>query len=147
MREVYTTTKEDVSPLAQKVILAIKQRAKNRAVVIHLEGDLGAGKTFFVQELAKSLHVIEQVTSPTFVLQKEYKTSDAIIKTLIHIDAYRFVSKDEAKVLALPNSLLPHTCICIEWPGNMSAPEPDAHLTFSYVDEDTRRIIVDIKNE
>src|SRR5437588_239849 len=53
--------------------------------VILLAGDLGAGKTVFVQGLAQSLGVRERVTSPTFVLSRQYEGDLAVV----HIDVYR----------------------------------------------------------
>lgn len=55
--------------------------------VIALHGDLGAGKTTFIQGLAAGLGVGAQVTSPTFVLVAEYDAARRI--PLIHMDAYR----------------------------------------------------------
>ena len=57
--------------------------------VLCLIGDLGAGKTAFTKGLAAGLNIKNTVTSPTFVLMKNYKISGGNIKHLAHIDAYR----------------------------------------------------------
>ena len=88
----------------------------NHATVIGLFGDLGSGKTTFTQALARELGVTEDVTSPTFVIEKIYFLKDnqkpaenslrltktnhsenipPIFEKLIHIDAYRLESGAE----------------------------------------------------
>src|SRR3989338_3678065 len=79
--------------------------AKSGATVVGLSGDLGSGKTSFVQGVANALGVSEHVTSPTFILERIYKLSvpkpstyDLVPNTfshLVHIDAYRLDSASE----------------------------------------------------
>jgi tRNA threonylcarbamoyladenosine biosynthesis protein TsaE len=66
-------------------------------LVIALHGDLGSGKTTFIQGLAVGLDVVARVTSPTFVLVNEYRSPRRL--TLIHIDAYRLPDAPAAAVL------------------------------------------------
>lgn len=101
-----------------------KKSARPLALVISLKGNLGAGKTTFVQMLARELGIIETITSPTFVIQKRYdikKVPDPFdFKKLIHIDAYRLDSEKELEDLDW--SVLvsdPQNLICIEWPENV----------------------------
>src|SRR3990167_2142993 len=63
-------TKEAAQFLAEK---AFKRPSKNSALIIALTGDLGAGKTTFVQGFCKGIGVKKRITSPTFVLIKSYK--------------------------------------------------------------------------
>mgnify|MGYP000365573278 CR=1 FL=1 len=57
------------------------------ATIIALSGDLGAGKTAFTKSAAKYFNITDDVTSPTFVIQKEYDISDHnIFKKMIHIE-------------------------------------------------------------
>lgn len=91
----------------------------NKAFVISLKGDLGAGKTTFTQMLAKELGIEETITSPTFVIQKRYEISkvDISFKKLIHIDAYRLDSSDELLNLDWEELISnPENIICLEWP-------------------------------
>lgn len=63
---------------------------------VSLEGDLGAGKTFFTRALAASFGITESVTSPTFVLQKTYSVENhPSIKRLAHYDFYRIADYEE----------------------------------------------------
>ena len=72
--------------LAAEVLKKLK--TKNTATVVALSGDLGAGKTTFVQALGKELGVTETMQSPTYVLMKKYEIKKALpFKTLVHIDA------------------------------------------------------------
>ena len=79
--------------------------------VILLSGDLGAGKTAFVQGLAAALGVTEQVTSPTFTLAASYEGR----LRLHHLDVYRLDNLAEVLDLDLPELLEDHATICIEW--------------------------------
>lgn len=115
------------------------------ASVLLLQGDLGAGKTTFVQALARHLGIVEQVTSPTFVLMKSYPIfGHDRFRTLTHIDAYRFEEEGEAKVLELPYLLEePGHLICIEWPERIPdfKPEHALHITIEHEGENGRKFI------
>ncbi len=88
---------------------------------IALAGNLGAGKTRFVQEMAKNLDIKERVISPTFVIMKEYKIkSEKRFKKLVHIDAYRLQSEDDLKIFNIKELLNnPENLIFIEWPERL----------------------------
>mgnify|MGYP001038398022 CR=1 FL=1 len=86
--------------------------------VILLSGDLGAGKTAFVQGLAVALGVQERVTSPTFTLAASYEGR----LRLHHLDVYRLDSLAEVLDLDLPELLEDRAVICIEW-GEVVIPE------------------------
>jgi tRNA threonylcarbamoyl adenosine modification protein YjeE len=76
-----------------KEIMYSFEKNKNGATIILLRGDLGAGKTAFVKEVAKIFEIGEEITSPTFVIEKKYKIKgNSFFKNLIHIDAYRLTS-------------------------------------------------------
>lgn len=68
-----------------------------------LSGDLGAGKTTFVQGMGAGLGVTEQITSPTFVIARVYPTS--VGPDLVHVDAYRLGSSLELDDLDLDSDL------------------------------------------
>lgn len=113
---------EELKAVAGELLGIWKQLPQNEAIVIALSGDLGAGKTTFVQQLAQIVGVTETVNSPTYVLVKSYETTDSILSTLIHIDAYRIEHDSEMKPLHFTELLNnPHTLICIEWAERISA--------------------------
>lgn len=80
--------------------------------VIALSGDLGAGKTCFIQGLAAGLGVESPVTSPTFVMIAEY---DAGRLPLYHVDLYRTESLAEIRALGLEELLGGVGVTAIEW--------------------------------
>jgi len=117
----------------------LKQEASNflktltvgeRATVVGLIGELGAGKTSFVQGLAEALGITEPITSPTFVLEKIYQLEGALFQQLIHIDAYRLDGEHELKQLNWDTLIVdPKNLIVIEWADSvMSALPEGAHL-------------------
>jgi tRNA threonylcarbamoyladenosine biosynthesis protein TsaE len=113
------TSVTDLTRVTETVLAHARMRAvasPHQATVCAFSGDLGTGKTTFIQSLARSLGVAEIVTSPTFVVMKQYETSDETFAELVHIDAYRIEDVDEMRPLGFSALLLqPRTLICIEW--------------------------------
>ncbi len=95
------------------------------ATVLTLSGDLGAGKTTFVQGVASVLGVEEPVTSPTFVIMKIYDLINQPFKRLVHMDAYRLKGKEHLRVLGWEALCAdPENLICIEWPEKIEGAIP-----------------------
>lgn len=133
---------DDVETLAHKVIHILSSVESGRAKVILLDGDLGAGKTTFTKELAGVMGIDkEKVNSPTFTLRKEYASPHSLFRKLIHIDAYRFMTPQEAKVLRIEDDLEHQdVIIAVEWPSKMKYIRPDVHLLFTVLDDDSREV-------
>ena len=91
-----------------------------------LHGNLGVGKTTFVQGLARGLGVTEAVTSPTFTIFTLHHGRF----TLVHLDAYRLERAAQLDALMLEDFLVTPYCLAIEWPDNISAwlPPDTRHL-------------------
>lgn len=85
--------------------------------VIALHGDLGAGKTCFVQGLALGLGIKDWVTSPTYSLIQEYPGTP----TLIHADLYRLAGEDEAEDIAMTDYFRAPYLTVIEWSERIPA--------------------------
>ncbi len=86
-------------------------------VTLLLTGDLGAGKTTFLQGFADNLGISEHLTSPTYALEQRYETNREI--PFIHLDLYRLKERD-AEILV--DSTDDHTGIrCIEWANRLPA--------------------------
>lgn len=107
--------------------------------VICLQGDLGAGKTTFVQGIAHGWGSQDSVSSPTFIIVNIYRGEDH--KQLFHMDAYRLDSTPEAEELDL-DSMLAQGPLLIEWPERMNRLIPREHLwvTLEYMDDDEREM-------
>lgn len=127
-------------PYFARNILAMLMLAepKGSATVVALKGELGAGKTTFVQTLARELGVVEPVQSPTYVLMKSYALphsgANTKFDTLVHIDAYRLEKPEEFDALR-PEEFLaaPKTLVVVEWPERVGdrLPAPDITLTLT----------------
>jgi tRNA threonylcarbamoyladenosine biosynthesis protein TsaE len=114
------------------------------ATVVGLVGDLGAGKTTFVQLLAKQLGVAEVVTSPTYLIMREYETTHPVFKRLVHMDAYRIEDISELGPLRFSEVLArPDTLVCIEWVDRIKDALPAGYTTLTFtLHPDTTRTIV-----
>jgi tRNA threonylcarbamoyladenosine biosynthesis protein TsaE len=112
----------------------------HQAVIIALSGELGSGKTAFVQGLAKGLDVPEKyyITSPTFTLINEYPGR----KPLFHVDLYRIEHAPELAEIGLDEILLEDAVIAIEWADKLSGETISSHLELRLriISENTRQI-------
>jgi tRNA threonylcarbamoyladenosine biosynthesis protein TsaE len=110
--------------------------------VICLEGSLGAGKTCLAQGIGRGWGVSQTLTSPTFVLMREYARPETVAK-LYHVDLYRIANVAEARTLGIEELLGEKHAICvIEWAERVRSMIPEEHLwlTLELVDA-TRRTI------
>jgi tRNA threonylcarbamoyladenosine biosynthesis protein TsaE len=113
------------------------------ATVVALSGELGSGKTAFVKCVAKTLGVHEDITSPTFVIQKRYELKDRQFFNLIHIDAYRLNSFKELESLRWQEILdNDNNLVFVEWPERVAEiiPNNARKINFEFIDESTRKI-------
>ncbi len=118
---------------------------KSEATIITLQGEVGVGKTTLTQSIGQLLGITESITSPTFVIQKEYTIDNhSWIKKMIHIDAYRLEKKEDLEYLGLKEIIAdPNNLILIEWPEmvqGIDIPKP-IHLGLSINDDHSRTII------
>lgn len=104
-----------------------------------LHGDMGVGKTTFVQGLAEGLGVHEHVTSPTFAIYSVYRGAG---RTLVHMDAYRLESAAQVEELLLEEFLVSPWVLAVEWPEKIAGwiPANALHLTLSIVDGDKHHV-------
>jgi tRNA threonylcarbamoyladenosine biosynthesis protein TsaE len=95
-----------------------------------LHGDLGVGKTTFVQGLARGFGITEQVTSPTFTIFTLHRGHGPQARTLVHLDAYRLDRAAQLDSLMLEDFLTTPYCLAVEWPENIAAWLPPTTLHF-----------------
>ena len=112
----------------------------NQPLIIALTGDLGSGKTAFVQGLAKGLEVPDgyYITSPTFTLINEYPGR----YPLVHVDLYRLETIDGLEDIGLDEMLHGQAVLSIEWADKLSDGLPAEHLlvTLEIIDDDRRTL-------
>ncbi|MDO8552508.1 MAG: tRNA (adenosine(37)-N6)-threonylcarbamoyltransferase complex ATPase subunit type 1 TsaE [bacterium] len=137
---------EQLNSLAETFAAKLMPK-KTGATVVALSGDLGAGKTAFAKALARAYGIEEEVTSPTFVIEKIYAPLKGPFQRFIHIDAYRLNGAHELEAIGWKELIQePGNLILLEWPEKVSeAIPPDAaRISLKYVDEHTRTITHDI---
>lgn len=124
---VTTASAEETRALAEEFARALPLDS-----TLALHGDLGVGKTTFVQGLALGLGITDAVTSPTFNIFTLHRTrpGDGARASLVHLDAYRLKSAREIEDLLLADFLISPWCLAVEWPENIAGwlPPDTLHL-------------------
>ncbi len=115
-------------------------------MVMALYGELGAGKTTFMQGIAMALGIDRPVTSPTFTLSNEYNASQF---KLVHMDLYRLTSPDDLLAIGYAEHLEDGAVVAVEWPERADELiPPDAlHVYLEQGDEMEDRTITIMKDE
>ena len=111
------------------------------AITLALHGDMGVGKTTFVQGLAQGLGIAERVTSPTFSIFSVHHGADRV---LVHLDAYRLENERQIESLLLEEFLTGSYCLAVEWPEKIAAwlPIDTWHLVLSIEESDRHRVLL-----
>lgn len=128
-----TNSPEETGHLAELVGQKIRE-----GTVLCLEGDLGAGKTLFVQNLARTLGVEGEVTSPTFNLMNVYEG----ICRIYHFDLYRLENETELEDIGFYEyTEEPEGIVVIEWPDKFleSLPEDYVEVHIKRIGEKSRQ--------
>ncbi len=121
-----------------------------RALILGLEGDLGGGKTTFLQGFAKGLGIKEKILSPTFIILKKFKIPEKKIQkqkfeNFYHIDCYRLQKSKEILFLGFKEIISnPKNIVAIEWADRIRKilPKDALILRFKFVDQNRREIKV-----
>lgn len=121
--ELVTRTPDETRDLAAAVAESLRP-----GDVVALTGELGAGKTCFVQGAASALGVTDRVTSPSFMLRRDYEGTFPII----HIDVYRLETLQDVVDLGYEEVLDTSRVTFIEWGDAMSPLLPQEHLELEF---------------
>jgi len=152
-KSLITKSAEETKQLAMELAQQIPLSS-----IITLTGDLGAGKTTFVQGLAAGFGIEKPVNSPTFLIIHRYelKTKNETRKDehisarfLYHIDLYRIDKQDDIVGLGLLDILKEkESIVVIEWAEKMGKflPEERIDVQFGYRDENKRKITINFQN-
>lgn len=121
---------------------AAKLMRRRGGVVMALHGDLGAGKTTFVQSLAAALGVTRPVTSPTFTLICEHPLPSGGM--LVHMDLYRLEKGADLDSIGLEDYIRSGAIVAIEWAeraeGSLPADTIHMHIGIDPTNENLRHI-------
>ena len=143
-------TKDFAKDFAKQILSEPPQ--KRGALVIGLEGELGAGKTSFAQGFAQGLEIKEKVLSPTFVILKKFKAPRSTVNGqkssftfFYHIDCYRI--HKPAELLSLGFKAIvsnPNNIVVIEWADRIKKilPRSSLRIVFTQEGRTTRRLMV-----
>ena len=116
---------ENLAEIASLIIAT----AKNKTILFY--GEMGVGKTTLIKEICKQLEVEDTISSPTFSLVNEYKTSKNV--SVYHFDFYRVTKQEEALDMGIEEYLYNNDWCLIEWPQNVENLLPlesvEIHLT------------------
>jgi tRNA threonylcarbamoyladenosine biosynthesis protein TsaE len=110
--------------------------------IVFLQGDLGAGKSFFARAFIQYYLPEQKVKSPTYTLVESYelptKASNKFHKKVQHYDLYRLCSSEELEFIGVRDLLAESYCSLIEWADKgfgVLPPNPDIEIVFDYKDE------------
>lgn len=137
MKRYTTGSEEETRRLAKKL-------AKKFKGVIALSGELGAGKTTFVQGFAKGLKIKDKIISPTFVLIRQHKIPETK-KTLYHIDLYRLEKAEDLKDIGLEEIVSnPNNLVLIEWAERIEKDLPEGVIKINIEKEGLNRRLITV---
>lgn len=123
MKTYKTSSSEETKNLGEKLASSIlKSKPEKRSKIVSLEGDLGAGKTTFVQGFLRGAGYKGRITSPTFIIWKRFGIKNPKYKNIYHVDAYRIKNARDLDVLGFKELLRdPQNIFVIEWAGNIKS--------------------------
>jgi len=148
VRNFLTTTPWQTKKLGE--ILArevLKTESQKRALVINLEGDLGGGKTTFLQGFAKGLGIKEKILSPTFIIMRKFKIQNPKSKfgNFYHVDCYRIEKPKEILDLGFKGIVSgSRNIVAIEWADRIRKiiPKGALSLQFEFINKNKRKITI-----
>jgi len=147
-----TTTPSQTKKLGEVLAKEIlRTKIKKTAFVIGLEGDLGGGKTTFLQGFARGLGVKQKILSPTFVILKKFKIPRkkavhyllSAVRWFYHIDCYRIQKPKEILDLGFKEIISnPKNIVTIEWADRIRKilPKNSIILKLEFIGQNKRKI-------
>ena len=143
MNKIYLENDESTNKLGALISEKLKEINKF-TIEIHLEGDLGAGKTFLTRSIISNSGWSGLVKSPTYTLCEEYDLGDVIF---LHIDLYRTDEPEDIHIFDLDRKTHLKKIIIIEWPQKLAIKRNfDLKISFEHF-EDGRKVLIDDNDE
>lgn len=130
---------EKINDAAERLLNAA---AGHKVLAFH--GEMGAGKTTFIHALCEMIGVTDTISSPTFSIINQYKTRKG--QTVYHMDLYRIKDEAEAINAGVEDCLFSGNTCLVEWPEKTPGifPVDTLHLTITYVDDNTRKLKINL---
>ena len=121
---------------AAKALIA--QTGKQKVLAFH--GEMGAGKTTFITALCRAMQVEDIVSSPTFSIINQYRTSQG--QSVYHMDLYRIKDENEAINAGVEDCLYSGNICLVEWPDKAAGILPDdtLHIYITSIADNTRKL-------
>ncbi|MEK9134703.1 MAG: tRNA (adenosine(37)-N6)-threonylcarbamoyltransferase complex ATPase subunit type 1 TsaE [Patescibacteria group bacterium] len=142
--KIITQTAKETQKIAKMLAEEIlKMSRKERAVVLALIGNLGGGKTTFLQGLAKGLGIKEKINSPTFVIMKRFGF-------FYHFDCYRIQKAKDILDLGFQEIISnPKNIVAIEWADRIKSllPKDRIMIHFELIGKNKRKIVISHNNK
>ena len=143
MNKIYLENDESTNKLGALISEKLKEINKS-TIEIHLEGDLGAGKTFLTRSIISNSGWSGLVKSPTYTLCEEYDLGDVIF---LHIDLYRTGEPEDIHIFDLDRKTHLKKIIIIEWPQKLAIKRNfDLKISFEHF-EDGRKVLINDNDE
>ena len=143
MNKIYLENDESTNKLGALISEKLKQINKS-TIEIHLEGDLGAGKTFLTRSIISNSGWSGLVKSPTYTLCEEYDLGDVIF---LHIDLYRTDEPEDIHIFDLDRKTHLKKIIIIEWPQKLAIKRNfDLKISFEHF-QDGRKVLINDNDE
>ena len=135
----------------QKIAAEMAKEMRNGVNIIALEGELGAGKTTFVQAFVKALGIRAKIKSPTFNIIKKYpipknvknRAFNIFSRYLYHIDCYRLRDHKDALPIGIKEIFKEkNALVLIEWPERISKilPRKITRVHIDHISHNKRKI-------
>jgi tRNA threonylcarbamoyladenosine biosynthesis protein TsaE len=144
--ERLTLNSAETKHLGEFLARKIAGKKRRKALIFGLKGDLGGGKTTFLQGFAKGLGIKQKVLSPTFLIMKRFELKNPRIKqfsNFYHFDCYRIIKSKEILSLGFKTIISdPKNIIAIEWADRIKKilPKNTIWINFEFVDKNKRKI-------
>ncbi|MDD2165261.1 tRNA (adenosine(37)-N6)-threonylcarbamoyltransferase complex ATPase subunit type 1 TsaE [Glaesserella parasuis] len=136
MQSFYFATEEEMLNFGQRFAQQLQRYLENhseKAIVIYLNGELGAGKTTLTRSIVRAFGHNGNVKSPTYTLVEEYQLPPY---ALYHFDLYRLSDPEELEFMGIRDYFRPQTVCLLEWAsrGEGMIPSADFIIQIDYAE-------------
>ena len=135
MKTIHITSQEELRDVAEAIV-----RDLGRRTVVAFRGEMGAGKTTLIREIAAVLGATDTVTSPTFAIVNQYKGANN--RRIYHFDFYRIKKLDEVYDMGYEDYFYSGNLCFLEWPELIEdlLPEDCTKVTITVEEDGTRSV-------